>query len=111
MIDEWNGHSAFLKQRHINELCRRARIKSARIKEWVRLCSVPSCLPVVGTGLDQFIGLGLKLDEAEVKLVKRLKARKRVVGVQCMDCILVHPGAFGRELMKLVKAGLVKVQP
>lgn len=105
MILEWKGHSAFLKQRHINALCKRARVKSASLKEWVRLLSTPSILPVVGTRLDQFLELGIRLEEAEATLVKRLEGGRRLVGVRCADCILVHPGPFGREVLKLLRKG------
>lgn len=75
------------------------KLKFSAKKEWVKVQKDGKCQM-----LDLVFYEGRTQEKAQARLLDKITRLRQLVGIECIDCYLVHPGKFGMILWGIVKA-------
>jgi hypothetical protein len=106
-VRKWIGYGGFVSQKDLNQVSREGGLKIVGKKRWVVL--QPSAGAVEFKGACRAVviatagALELELEEFEEAIIRDVVKRKRVGGIECTDCVLIHPAAYGRAVSGLLK--------
>lgn len=106
-IRKWKGYGGFVSQKDLNQVAREGRLKVVSRGRWVVLQPHAGAIEFKGACRAVVIAtagaLGLEIEEFEEAVIRDVVKRKRLGGIECMDCVLIHPAAYGRAVSGLLK--------
>jgi hypothetical protein len=112
-LKKYEGFGRFLEQKDLNRVAAEGNRRRAGKGRWVVLGKVPAGYLEVESKMRGVIvatagALEMEVEEFEKAVIRHVAAMKRVGGIQCLDCVLVHPIAYGKAVSRVLKEWIRK---
>lgn len=112
-LRKYRGYGRFVEQKDLNQVAAQGRWDRAGKGRWVVLRKAPAGFLEVkevrrGVIVATAGVLEMSVEAFEKAVIRHVAAVKRVGGIECLDCVLVHPAAYGRAVGRVFKEWLRK---